>query len=334
MGIPAHVFSKGYSMRHVLGTVLVILFGFCHAQAEVVDRIYAQVNDDIITLSDIKRRMNAIERELSRRYSGDRLEQAMAKEQADVLNSLIEEKLLIQKAIELGIDAEIEPEVSSRIQQVMKEYDIEAMEEFGDALEQQGSSLDNYRELIRNDIMSNRVIYYFVTQRITLMTQEVEQYYKDHAADYATPEEVSLSEILITTAHEGSEERAQNRARDIYERLLKGESFSSLTSRYSQGATASMGGTIGNNLIEKWHPDIIKAIEGLDSGDISEPQKTEDGYVIYRVDVRVHSRIPTLEEIEETIKDRLYSEKVNPELRRFLSRLKEDAYIQIHTESE
>ena len=321
-------------MRNVLGTVLIILCGFWNAQARVVDRIYAQVNDDIITLSDVNRRMDALRQELSRRYTGERLEQAIAKEKEDVLNTLIEEKLLVQKAIEVGIDAEVGPKVSSRIQQIMKDNGIEDMDRFEDILEQQGTSLNDFRDKIRDDIMSRDVINVFVNSRITLLTQEVEQYYKDHTADFATPEEVSLSEIIITTEHEGSEERAQSRARDLYARLQRGESFNSLASQYSQGATADTGGNIGSNLIEKWHPDIVKAIEGLETGDFSEPQKTPDGYVIYRVDNRKHSTIPPLEEVENEIKNRIWSNKVTPELRRFLDRLKEEAYIQIYSDSE
>ncbi len=321
-------------MRNLIGAVLIILCGFCNAQAKVVDRIYAQVNEDIITLSDINRRMASLRKELSRRYSGEQLEQAVLREEEDVLNTLIEEKLLIQKAIEVGVDAEVEPKVSSRIQQIMKENGIEGLDQFEEILEQQGSSLRTYREMVRDDIMSREVINIFVNSRITLLTQEVEQYYKDHAPEFATPEEVSLSEILITTDHEGSEERAKSRVRDLYDRLKQGESFQSLASQYSMGATASTGGTIGSNQIEKWHPDIVKAVEGLDSGDISEPQKTQDGYVIYRVDNRIHSTIPPLEEVEVAIKNQIWSDKVSPELRRFLGRLKEEAYIQIYPESE
>ncbi len=321
-------------MRHVLGTVLIILCGFCSAQAKIVDRIYAQVNDDIITLSDINRRMDAIRKDLSKKYSGEKLEQAVLKEKETVLDSLIEEKLLIQKAVEVGIDAEVEPKVSSRIQQIMKENGIEDMDQFGDVLEQQGSSLNAYRDLIRDDIMSQEVINVFVNSRITLLTREVEQYYKDHAQDFATPEEISLSEIVITNEHEGSEEGAKSRARDLYTRLKQGESFTSLASQYSQGATANKGGSIGSNEIEKWHPDIVKAIEGLESGEITEPQKTNDGYVIYRVDNRIHSTIPPLEEVDSIIRNRVWMNKVRPELQRFVNRLKEEAYIQIYPESE
>jgi peptidyl-prolyl cis-trans isomerase SurA len=321
-------------MKKALGTVLMMVCGFCSAQAEIVDRIYAQVNDDIITLSDVNREMAPISKELSAQYKGAQLEQALQKEKEQVLDNLIQEKLLIQKAIELGIDTDIEPEVASEIQRIMKQYGIDTQDKFEEALEQQGTNLRDFRELVKNQIMADEVIRVFVRSRITLMSSEVEKYYKDHASEYATPEEVSLSEIVITAAAEGSEENAKNRANDLYNRLKAGEAFAALAGQYSKGATANKGGSIGSNLLEKWHPDIIKAIKGLETGDISEPQKTDDGYVIYRVDERKRSRIPPLSEVESQIKNSLYMEKYTPELKRYVSRLKEEAYIQIYPETE
>jgi peptidyl-prolyl cis-trans isomerase SurA len=321
-------------MKNALWTVLIILCGLCNAEAKVVDRIYAQVNEDIITLSDINRKMDAIRREYATKYTGDQLEEAVKAARADVLNVLIQEKLLVQKAIELGVDADVEPKVSSEIQQIMKDNNIETMEAFEEALEQQGSNPRDFRDLIKNKIMADEIIRMFVSARITLMKSEVEKYYKDHADEYATPEEISLSEITVTVEAEGSRENAEKRARDLYNRLQKGESFASLASQYSRGATANKGGGIGSNLIEKWHPDIVKAIAGLEAGDIAEPQNMKDGYVIYRVDSRKHSTLPPLKDIESQIKNRLYTNKFNPELDRYITRLKEEAYIQIYPETE
>ena len=321
-------------MKNALWTVLIILCGFCTAEARIVDRIYAQVNDDIITLSDVNRRVAEIRRQLSTQYRGEKLEQAVQAEKEKVLDSLIQQKLLVQKAIELGIDADVEPKVSSEIQRIMKQYNIDTTEKFEEALEEQGSNLRDFREMIRNEIMADNIIQIFVRSRITLMTGEVEKYYKDHAYEFATPEEVSLSEIVITAQAEGGDEGARNRANDLYERLKNGESFSSLVSRYSKGATANTGGSIGSNQIEKWHPDIARAIKGLETGEVTEPQKTKEGYVIYRVDARKHSIVPPLEEVEDEIKNRMYMEKYLPELDRYVSRLKEEAYIQIYPETE
>jgi len=321
-------------MKNVFWTVLIILCSFCYAEAGVVDRIYAQVNEDIITLSDINRRMEGYRREYESKLNGDELDQALTEAKVGILDALIQEKLLVQKAIELGIDADVEPDVSSEIQRTMKEHNIDTMEQFEDALEEQGTNLRDFRDLIRNQVMASVIINEFVRRRITLMTSEIEKYYKNHAADYATPEEVGLSEIIVTVAADESKEAAQNRARDLYNRLEKGESFTSLASQYSKGATANIGGSIGSNLIEKWHPDIVEAVSGLESGDFSEPQVTAEGYVIYRVDSRKHSVVPPFEEIESQIKETVYTNKFEPELERFVSRLKEEAYIQIYSETE
>ena len=321
-------------MERAFWTVLIILCSFCNAEARVVDRIYAQVNDDIITLFDVNRKMEGLRSEFEKQLTGDELEKAIQDAKITILDSLIQEKLLVQKAIELGIDADVDPEVSSEIQGVMKQNNFKSTEELANALENQGTTLDDFRDMIKNQIMASQVVDIFVGSRITLMKSEVEKYYKNHTTDFATPEEVSLSEIIITAAAEGSEEAAENRARDLYNRLKQGESFTELASRYSKGATADKGGNIGSNLLEKWHPDIVKAISGLESGDISEPQKIQEGYVIYRVDSRKPSTVPPLEEVETKIKERMYREKYEPELERYVNRLKEEAYIQVYPETE
>jgi len=321
-------------MERAFWTVLIILCSFCNAEARVVDRIYAQVNDDIITLFDVNRKMEGLRSEFEKQLTGDELEKAIQDAKITILDSLIQEKLLVQKAIELGIDADVDPEVSSEIQGVMKENNFKSTEELESALENQGTTLDDFRDMIKNQIMASQVVDIFVGSRITLMKSEVEKYYKNHTTDFATPEEVSLSEIIITAAAEGSEGAAENRARDLHNRLKQGESFAELASRYSNGATADKGGSLGSNLLEKWHPDIVKAISGLESADISEPQKIKEGYVIYRVDSRKLSTVPPLEEVETKIKERIYMDKYEPELERFVNRLKEEAYIQIYPETE
>jgi peptidyl-prolyl cis-trans isomerase SurA len=326
--------QRGIPMKNVFWTALIILGSFCVAEARVVDRIYAQVNEDIITLSDINRKMEGYRREYASRMSGEELEEALEGLKANILDTLIQEKLLVQKAIELGLDADVEPTVSSEIQRTMQEYNMETMEQFEDALENQGTNLRDFRELIRNQVMAVNIIEIFVRSRITLMTSEVEKYYKNHGTEYANPEEVALSEIIITASAEGSRDAAEKRAWDLYERSKKGESFSSLASRYSKGASANNGGSIGNNLLEKWHPDIVKAISGLESGDVTEPQPTNGGFVIYRVDDRVPSVVPPLEDIRDQIKQKMYDDKFQPELQRFVTRLKEEAYIQIYSETE
>jgi peptidyl-prolyl cis-trans isomerase SurA len=317
-------------MKGLLGIILSILFFIIAANAKTVDRIVAQVNDEIITLSELKRVMAEYRQELEKRYSGKQLEQAMEQAEKEALDNLITEKLLYQKAVEMGFNANASTQVSAYIQQIIKENNLKDTSELEEALAQQGITLADFRDQIRRSIITNDLIDTFVRSRITLLTPEIEKYYKDNADQFTTPEEVTLSEIVIP--NEGSDAAAQNRANDIYSRLQKGESFSELASQYSKGPTASKGGSIGTYLISKLNPEIVKAIANLEEGDISKPQKSADGYVIYRIDSHKPPALSPLEDVKDEIRNQLYMKKFTPEYNRYIARLKEEAYIQIFSE--
>jgi len=317
-------------MKRFLWVIPAVLFAFCSAEAKTVDRILAQVNDDIITMSEVNREVTAARRELATRYSGEELEQQVQKAEKQILDAIIQDKLLYQKAVELGFNADIEADVSSAIQRIIKEYDLKDNEGLEKALEQQGSTLSELRDSYRKRIIINRLVDYFVSSRITLLTPEVEKYYKDHMMEYSSPEEVTLSEIQIAVTSD--EKEAENRANDIYQRLQQGESFPTLASQYSSGTTAGKGGSIGTYLVSKLNAETLRAIKGLNEGEVSKPQREKNGYLIYRVDSRKLSVVRPLEEVRNEIRNRLYEKKFNPELERYVSQLKEEAYIQYFSE--
>ncbi len=317
-------------MKKLLWIVPAILIAFVSAEARTVDRILAQVNDDIITMSDLSQEMAPYRQELAGKYSGEELEQALQKTEKQILENLVQKKLLYQKAMELGFSADVESQVSAAIQKVIKENNLGDTEGLEKALEQQGLNLKDYREQYRKEIIVNSLVDYFVSSKITLLTPEVEKYYKDHISEFSSPEEVTLSTIEIST--KGGAAEAEGRANDIYKRLQQGESFPTLASQYSSGSTASKGGSIGTYLLSKLNTDTVKAIAGLKDGEVSKPQKEKDAYVIYHIDVRKLSVVRPLDEVRNYIKNRLYDQKFNPELERYIAQLKEDAYIQYYSE--
>jgi len=299
---------------------------------KIVDRIVAQVNDDIITLSDVNREIAGEREQLAARFAGDQLEQELKKVQKNVLEYLIQQKLFLQKANELGIGSgtELDVSVSSFVEQKRKELNIKDMDEFERLLEQQGMSMSSYREDIKKQVIVQDLLGYFVDSRITLLSEEVERYYKEHQKDFSSPEEVTLSEILIPGAStDGNAESLANGYRD---RLLKGESFAALASQYSKGPTASKGGSIGTFSLSKLNPQIALAVTSVKVGDISAVVKIPEGYAIYHVDERKASVVRPFEEVKNDIRQILYQQKRQPEYDRFVAQLKEDAYIQIFSE--
>jgi peptidyl-prolyl cis-trans isomerase SurA len=297
------------------------------ALAKIVDRIVAQVNDDIITLSDLNREVALIRQELATQYSGEQLEAAVKKAEKEALDNLIRDKLLLQKGNELGFGANIDVQVSAAVERIRKENKLKDAEELERALAQQGLTLAGFRERIRRQIIIDGVIDSFVRSRITLLSNEIEKYYKDHVSDFSSAEEVALSEIIIPI--EGDAAAAEARANDVHRRLTQGEAFATLASQYSKGPSASKGGSIGSYATRKLNAEVASAITGVKEGEVTPVLKSRDGFVIYRVDARKKSENIPLEQVRSEIQQRLFAQKFGPEMDRFVAQLKEDAYIQI-----
>jgi peptidyl-prolyl cis-trans isomerase SurA len=318
-------------MKSLLWAIPAVLFAFSSASSKTVDRIVAQVNEEIVTLSELNHETAQIRQELSTKYSGEQLEQMLQKAQQDALEGLIQEKLLYQKAMELGFNADVDKKVAAAVQQVVKENNFEDTDELEKALEQSGQSLREFRDRFKRQILVNDLIYEFVDSRIALLTPEIDKYYKDHEAEFTTPEEVTLSTIVI---NEATDKESEERANDLYGRLQKGEAFAALASQYSKGATANTGGNIGTYLLSKLNSATVKAIANLKEGEVSKPQKEPEGFVLYRVDSRKITAVRPLDQVRTEIKNRIYARKRGPELERYINQLREDAYIQIFSEAK
>jgi len=318
-------------MKNLLWAVVAVLFSFSIASSGTVDRIVAQVNDDIVTLSELNKMMDQARQELATKYTGEQLEQMVQKAEQDALESLINEKLFYQKAMELGFNADIDKKVAAAIQQIVKENNFEDTEELEKALEQSGRNLREFRDQFKRSILINDLIYEFVDSRITLLTPEIDKYYKDHEADFTTPEEVTLSTIII---NEASDKESEDRANDLYRRLQQGESFAALASQYSKGATANTGGNIGTYLLSKLNSVTVNAIANLKEGEVSKPQKEKEGFVLYRVDSRKVAAVRPLDQVRNEIKNQLYNRRRGPEMERYINQLRDDAYIQIFSEAK
>lgn len=314
-------------MKSLLWAIPVVFCVFSDAPAKTVDRIVAQVNEDIITLSELNREVAEYRKDLETKYTGQQLEQLLQKAEQQALDNLINEKLMYQKGVELGFNSDVETKVSSEIQRLVKELNFKDTDELEKYFDQEGRSLKDYREEVKKQIIIHDVVYAFVDSRITVLTPEVEKYYKEHQAEYSTPEEVALSEILITG--DGNSAEAEARANEIYARLQKGESFTDLATQYSKGSTASKGGSIGTYLLSKLNADTVKAIAGLKDGDVSKPQKIKEGVIIYRVDTRKVAAAFPLEKVRSDVKNQIAGRKRGPELERFINQLKQEAYINI-----
>ena len=157
---------------------------------QVVDEVIAQVNDDVVTLSMLKREMK--ERVDALKQNGMTEQQAqdeVAKHQAELIATLINEKLLIQKGKELDLANDIEAEVNRRMLQIAQEQGINSIEKLYQAMQQSGLKPDEVRATMRTEIMKQAVFQQEVDRRVYLSfsTDEVKKYYDAHPDKFRKP---------------------------------------------------------------------------------------------------------------------------------------------------
>jgi len=320
--------------------VTVLLAGFISAQnlpstpespygGTTVEDIIARVNDQIITRSDYDRALAELDQEARQR--GDTMQQ-MSSAHKDLLRSLIDQQLWLSKGKELGITGDTE--LVKRLDEIRKQYNLETIEDLEKAAREQGVSYEDFKANIRNGIITQEVMRQEVGQRIQFTPGEAERYYEQHKSEYTQPESEHLSEILVSSGTTGSDDpaklaAAKAKADDIETRLHAGGDFSQLARNFSDGPTASEGGDLG----QYKRGQLPKALEDktfpLTVGQYTDPILTRQGYIILKVVQRSAGGPAPYKDVEEQVEETLYMSRMEPAIRAYLTKMREDAFIDI-----
>src|SRR5271167_3844663 len=306
----------------------------------VVEEIIARINNSIISRADLRRSEEQLAAEMSKPDSGVSAENQP--QQKDLLRDLIDSKLLSQKATELGISADTD--VIKRLDDLRKQMHAESMEDLEKAAQAQGVSFEEFKQNMKDSILTQKVIQQEVGAHISVTQQEIQEYYNQHKAEMERPEQVRLSEILVSTqpataksgsgaAEPSNDElvaQAKTKADAIYAQLQqKGAKFSEIAQANSAGPTAAQGGDLEYFKRGTLSKQLEDQVFGLKPGQITEPIRTNQGWVILKVTEHTSEGVPPLKEVEPQIQERLYMTKMQPALRDYLTKLREDAYIDI-----
>ena len=310
----------------------------------VVEEIICRVNNQIITRSEYVRSRDQLKQEIQQQdpSSADR---TFAEKQKDVLRDLVDQQLLLQKGKELGITGDTE--LIKRLDEMRKQMNLETMEDLEKAAEAQGASYEDFKQNLRNQIITQKVIGQEVGQKLAMNKDEEKKFYELHKAEMEQPEEVRLSEILIVPKTPGkpvvgadgkpvppSEEEteaalavAKAKAQDALEEIQKGAKFSDVAKKYSDGPSAKDGGDLSYFKRGTLSKELDDKVFAMKAGEMTEVIRSKQGYMILQVSEHQMAGIPTLKEIEPKVQDALYMQKLQPALRAYLTTLREEAYI-------
>lgn len=299
--------------------------------AELVDRIVAIVNDDIILLSELEKAMAPVKEALIRQgYKPGSHSRILTEQRANILDQMIYEKLTDQRIQRYGIEIG-EQEVTAAIQRI-KEANRFSDERFRQALAMDGMTYDDYRRKIKEQLLRTKLVNFEVRSKIVITDEDVKSYYAEHAARYQGKSKYHLRHILIKVDSEAGElerTRGYQQAQAVYKKLQKGEPFTKVASIHSDAPTAKEGGDLGVFEVSYLTEQARKALSGVKKGQFSSVVETEQGYQIYFVEDTISSGGTTLEEARTEIQDKLYAEQVDQKYRDWIKELRQRAHIQI-----
>jgi peptidyl-prolyl cis-trans isomerase SurA len=293
----------------------------------VVEDVIVRVNDQIISRSDVERSEQQLAQDVQQ-AGGSSAD--LTERQKNLLRDMIDQQLLLSRAKELGLNADAE--VIRRLDEIRKQNHMDSMEDLEKAARQQGVSFEDFKANIRNGVLTQQVVREEVGSHLQMTQSQEQGYYEAHKQEFSQPEQVKLSEILVPTPADATDAviaQAKAKADDIAAKIAAGGKFDELAKTYSGGPTAAQGGDLG--LFKRGA--LAKVLEDqtfdLKVTEVTAPIRTRQGFVILKVTDHQAAGIAPLKDVEQQVQEAMYMEQMQPALRAYLTKLREEAYIEI-----
>ncbi len=313
-------------MKHFVLTVILLSCLVPALRAsEVVERILAVVNDEIITEQDLQIVMAPVVAQYKTMYTGSEFEEKLRQTRKEFLDKIIEDKLMLSEAKRKQVLV-ADAEVDEMITDVRNKFP--SREVFLKAIEDQGLTEKKLWTRFRDQLMTQKLVSYEVKSKVSVSPGEVSEYYKQHTDEFSQGERVRLQHILIREGAR-SEEDAKAFAESLVAQVDSGKPFEELARTYSEGSEAKEGGDMGWVERGQLLGEIDEKIFLLGDAQHTAPLKSSLGYHIFKVIERQKSSTKPIADVRSVIQDLIFKEKMKARLDTWIQNLKKNAYISI-----
>lgn len=300
------------------------------SQSVVIDEVVAQVNEGVITLSRVKREMKiAIDALVQQGKTPEAAKAEVESKKAELIMSLIQEELVLQKGKELNIDAEVEAQVNQRFAQIMKEQNIKTIAQLHEEMKKANVNPDEVRDNMRKQFAKDLVMQNEVDRKVYYGwgNKELKDYYEKNKEKFTKPETVTLSEIFLGFA--GRDEKAvRAKADQLIASIRGGADFAKLAVENSETpGTAESKGVVGSFAIKELTENIAATVKNVKEGDVGKLE-TEEGIEIIRVDKRVNASNESVFN-ENNVRSAMTYEVLPQKRKEYMSTLRKESYVKI-----
>jgi len=298
-----------------------------------VEEIIARVNNEIITRSEYDRARQTAQEdaksECQNRCTPEQLQADIEDRQKRTLRELIDQSLLVQRGKDMGVS--VEAEVIKKLDAIRIENKLGSMEELEKAVSGQGLNWEDFKNGIRNTLLTQKVIGSEVGSHINISEDEVNKYYEAHKSEFVRPEQVALREIVVSTEGKKPEELPdlKKKAETALKRVQDGEDFGEIAKRLSDGSTKSQGGFLGVYKRGELSKELEDKVFKMKRNELTEVMETKQGYLVLQVLEHYDEGEQALAKVRNEIMEKLYGQRMEPAMREYLKTLREQSYVVI-----
>jgi peptidyl-prolyl cis-trans isomerase SurA len=301
--------------------------------SKTVEEIIARVNNEIITRSEYDKALTTADEETRQDCAGkctpEQLQAALDDHKKHTLRDLVDQSLLAQRGKDMGIS--VETDVIKQLDQIRISNKLKSMEELEGEVSKSGLNWEDFKNNIRNHILTQRVISQEVGSHISIGESDTRKYYDEHKGEFIGPEEVALREILVSTEGKKEAEIAdlRKKADTALTRVKDGEDFGEIAKRLSDGSTKDQGGFIGTFKRGELAKQLEDVVFKMKKSDLTDVLETKQGFLIMQVMEHYDEGQQSFEKVKDKIMDHMYNDKLEPAVHEYLKTLREQSYVVI-----
>ncbi len=297
------------------------------SQPEIVERVVAKVNGRIITMTELDDEMKTVLEQLGPAASAEEERLRMAELRPEVLQSMIDNMLVLQLATERGL--EVPPRYFEEWKaNVMEEMSLESEEELTRQMELQGMNMAQFKKQWEEGLLIQEIRRIEVDNKVSVNEPEIEKYYHEHISEYTQPAKVRFREIVVRF-DASTEFEAVDKAKRLHQDLLQGASFAEVARLHSDSSSRDAGGDLGFFEKGELAEPLNEVAFSLAPGEISEVLRMGAAFYIVKVEETTEEHTLPVEDVRKTIADSIYQESVQEQSKKYITKLREQAIIEI-----
>ena len=277
----------------------------------VSDKIIAIVNKDVITQSEADANLKVLILQFSQQYKGDELQERIKEEKDNLINNIIEDKIILQEAKRQGIRPRPEA-VKDRMEEIKRNFPKES--DFESLLRERGLTIGDFERRLGEQIIMREIIERKVKDKINVNPDEVTKYFNEHKEDF-----LHLETRVVDMFYLNDESNIEKLIQDFKNGVNPQEIAKQYNATYTRDSVSK----------KQLRPEIGEVVFSLQNDEISKPINLEGVFYIFKLIEIKPEKIDDLSSVHNKIFSYLYREKFNRKMAEWLEELKAKAYIEI-----